>query len=170
MTKEESIKLSPSDLHPDRVLPIASYEDVNYPESDPPHNVYDLEDCADRVEMFFKELEIAKASLDGHGIHWPVNLDRWAPRQRYKSEDDLGDGRRTPPSVPWGLHCAYYNDNKPHQLYHAWHGDEGTDGVVSQGEIVILLRCMKGRLASPALCMHNIPVRLLLVASIFRVI
>ena len=106
-----------------------------------------------------------KASVDGYGYKWPVNSSIWAPRELCKYED-LRGGSTMPPSVPWVLHHAYYNDNKPHQLYHARHGDEGKDGVISRGELEILLTCMKGRMASPALCMHSLPVRLLPVSSI----
>ena len=52
MTMGELAKLRPSDPHG----PFTSYEDVEYPESDPPHNVFELEGCAYRVELFFKEL------------------------------------------------------------------------------------------------------------------
>ncbi len=169
MTKEEFTKLSPSDPEPDPDLPFVTYEEVEYPESDPPHNVFDLKDCAFRVEIFFKELQMRKASMDGYGTEWPVKASIWVPRQLCKYED-LRGGSRMPPSVPWVLHRAYYNDNKPHQLYHALHGDEGKDGVVSRSELEIMVTCMIGRMASPALCMHNIPVRLVHVSSIFRAI
>ena len=162
MTLGEFAKLRPSDPHG----PFTSYEDVEYPESDPPHNVFELEDCAYRVEMFFKELQVAKVSIDGRGYAWPDDSSLWVPREKYKYED-LGKGSRMPPSVPWSLDRAYYNDDKPHQLYHACHGDEGSDGNISQSELEILVRCMKGRMTDQTLCMHNIPVSLRPVASTF---
>ena len=162
MTMAEFAKLRPSE--PSR--PFILYEDVEFPDSDPPHNVFDLEDCAYRIEIFFKELQVAKISMDGRGFAWPNDSSLWVPREKYRYED-LSEESRMPPSVSWYLHRAYYNDDKPHQLYHACHGDEGSDGDIARSELEILVRCMKGRMADRTLCMHNIPVRLLPVASIF---
>ena len=125
MTEEEFTKLSPSDPEPDPDLPFVTYEEVEYPDSDPPCHFSDFDRSAFRVEIFFKELQIRKASMDGYGTEWPVNASIWVPRRLFKCED-LRGGSGTPDfPLPWSLHRAYYNDNKPHQLYHALHGDEG---------------------------------------------
>lgn len=162
MTEEELAHLRPSDPIPDEAIP---YEDVEYPESAQPQNVFDLESSGVRIEEWFHELQERKVSIDGCGCIWPEGSSSWAPRELFKYED-LCHGRRNPPHVPWTLSGAYYNDDQPHQIYHAWHGDEGREGIILRSELQILIRCMKGRMADPALCMHNVPVRSSLVSML----
>ncbi|KAF6227637.1 hypothetical protein HO173_012077 [Letharia columbiana] len=157
MTEEELAHLRPSDPIPDEAIP---YEDVEYPESAQPQNVFDLESSGVRIEEWFHELQKRKVSIDGCGCIWPEGSSSWAPRELFKYEY-LSRGRRNPPHVPWTLSGAYYNDDQPHQIYHAWHGDEGREGIILRSELQILIRCMKGRMADPALCIHNVPVLLL---------
>ena len=153
MTEEKFAKLRPSDPLEEN----EPYEAAEYPDSAPPRDVFDLEDSALTIELWFKELQRRKVSEDGCGIDWPENSSVWVPREKFPYED-LYEGSRLPPSVPCQLFSAYFNDDKPHQVYHAWHGDEGREGVILRSEIQILVRCMKGRMADPMLCVHNIPV------------
>ena len=60
MTEEDFTKLSPSDPDPDPELPFISYEDVEYPESDPPYNVVAFDHCAFRVEQFLRNFKCGK--------------------------------------------------------------------------------------------------------------
>ena len=155
MREEDFATLKPSD--PDE--PIILYEDVEYPGSAPPRNVFDREDSAFAIEHWFQELQKRKVSVDGDGCEWPEGLSRWVPREKYSFEN-LRNGSRMPPSVPRELSSAYYNDDQPHQIYHACHADEAREGIVLRSELQILIRCMMGRVADPALCIHNVPVRL----------
>lgn len=164
MKAEDFVNLTPSEPLRRVVVP---YEDIEYPDSDPPSNVWDFEECAYKIYLFFDELQVRKFSSDGYGITWPTSSSIWIPREKYKWEEELHVGDRTPPSVPFTLHRPYYNGDKPHQVYYAWHGDEGRNGVIQRSELQILIRCMKGRIADRKLCMHTIPVRFPQFTSIF---
>ena len=140
--------------------PFRQYEDVDYPDSDPPCHTFDWERCAFKIATFFEELNIRKASKDGKGITWPERSSCWGARELYPYEKALRVGNRTHPSVPFTLGYAFWNsDGKPHQVVYAWHADEGRDGALSRSETLILMRCMRGSIARRELCMHNIPVR-----------
>ena len=148
--------------------PIIMYEDVAYPNTDPPHNVFDFEECAYEIAIFFEKLHVRKVSTDGYGLRWREGLSFWGARDLYPYEKSLHVGNRMLPSVPFTLEYAFYNDDKPHQVVYAWHGDEGRDGVIQRSELQILMRCMKGSIAQQKLCMHNIPVRSIPTASPLR--
>ena len=141
------------------IEPIRLYEDVDYPDSDPPRHTMDFEDCAYQIVTFFEELHLRKVSTDGYGIHWALGLSSWGARELYPYEKMLRVGNRTPPSIPFTLEYAFFNDDKPHQVIYVWHGDEGRDGVILKSELQILMRCMRGSILRQNLCMHNIPVR-----------
>ena len=155
MKAEEFVNLKPSKPY----TVVVPYEDIEYPDSDPPYNVFGFEECAYKIETFFEELQTGKFSSDGYGITWPTSSSIWIPREKYKWEEELHVGNRMLPSVPFTLERPYYNGDKPHQVYYAWHGDEGRNGVIQRSELQILIRCMKGRIADRKLCMHTIPVR-----------
>ena len=164
MKREEFANLRPTAP----LEPIRSYEDVDYPDSDPPSHTIDFERCAYQIATFFEEIHMRKVSTDGYGIHWPKGLSCWGARELYPYEKVLHVGNRNLPSVPFTLEYAFYNDDKPHQVVYAWHGDEGRDGVIQRSELQILTRCMKGSIAQQKLCMHNIPVRFIPTASPLR--
>lgn len=153
MTEEDFANLTPSDPLED----MEPYEATESPDSAPPRTVFELERSAIEIELWFKELQRRKVSEDGCGCAWPDNSSAWVPREKFRFEDLYG-GSRMPPSVPWRLFSAYYNDDKPHQIYHAWHGDEGREEAILRSELQILIRCMKGRMADSALSVHNVPV------------
>lgn len=153
MTTEEFAKLRPSDP----IEPYTSYEDTAFPDSDPPSNVFDFEECALRIVAFFRDLQRRKVSCDGCGIDWPESSSVWIPRDLHRYEY-IHNGYRVLPSVPYTLVKAYYCGDKPHQVYYAWHGDEGREGVISRSEIEILIKCMKVAIADPEFCVHNVPV------------
>lgn len=155
MTEERFAELRPSNP----LEEMEPYEAADYPDSGPARNVWDLEDSGLAIEMWFQELQERKISVDGCGCVWPKGSSAWVPREMFNYED-LHCESSIPPSVPWRLSSAYYNNHKPHQIYHASHGDEGREGIILRSEIQILIRCMKGRMADPALCVHNVPVRL----------
>ena len=155
MKEEDFANLRPTEP----LEPIRLYEDVDYPDSDPPRHTIDFERCAYQIVTYFEELHFRKVSTDGYGIHWSVGLSSWGARELHPYEKILHVGNRTPPSVPFTLEYAFYNDDKPHQVIYAWHGDEGRDGVILKSELQILMRCMRGSILRQNLCMHNIPVR-----------
>ena len=66
----------------------------------------------------------------------------------------LFDRNNSPP-----VYRAYHKVDKPHQVYLGTHGNAGREGVILRSELQILIRCMKGRMADPALCVHSVPVR-----------
>lgn len=130
MTEEEFADLTPSDP----LEEAEPYEAGDYPDSDPPHNVWDLEDSVIAIELWFKELQKRKESEDGCGCVWPESSPAWTPREMFGYED-LHGGSRMPGSVPWRLYSAYHKDDKPHQVYLATHRDEGREGVILRSEI-----------------------------------
>ena len=149
--------------------PTTRYEDVDYPDSDPPRHTIDFERCSFQIATFFEELNVRKASSDGVGIHWPKSSSCWGARDLFPYEKVLHVGNRNPPSVPFTLEYAFLNnDDKPHQVVYAWHGDEGRDGVIQRSELQILMKCMRGSIARRELCMHNIPVRFIPITSPLR--
>lgn len=149
-----------ADLRPSNPLePFTVYENVENPDSDPPSNVFELERCAREVESWFFHLQRSRVAQDGHGCIWPEDAGVWVPRQLRKYED-LYQGSRMSPAVPWEVTRAKSNNsNKPHQIYHVWHGDEGKEGVILRSELEILIRTMKGRMTDAAFCTHTVPVR-----------
>ena len=165
MKRDEFANLRPSAP----LEPLKLYEDLAYPNTDPPHNVFDFEECAYQIAIFFEELHMRKVSIDGYGIRWRKGLSFWRARELHQYEKVLHVGNRIPPSVPFTLQYAFYNDDKPHQVVYAWHGDEGRDGVIQRSELQILMRCVRGSIAQQKLCMHNIPVRSIPTASPLRV-
>ena len=131
MKEEDFAKLRPTAP----IEPIRLYEDVDYPDSDPPYNVFGFEKCAYQIAIFFEELHVRRVSTDGYGIHWAFGLSKWGARELHPYEKVLRVGKRTPPSVPFTLEYAFFNDDKPHQVLYAWHGDEGTEGVILKSEL-----------------------------------
>ena len=153
---EDFAKLMPTEPDDQDFVP---YEQVEPPKSAAPHSIWGRERSAREILQWFEELQYRKVSVDGRGFFWPCGASSWAPRNKLKYEN-LYDYARTPPSVPWYLFNVYTNDDKPHHIYHAWHGDEGKDGAILQSELFIIARCMKGRMAAPTFCDHNVPVSL----------
>lgn len=153
MTAEQLASLSPS-------KPLGTYvpyEHVEFLASTPPKNVGDREDSAIAIELWFHELREWKLSRDGCGSVWPKSSSAWVPRDKF-DEEDLYNSSRKPPSVSYQLFRAYSNYGHPHQVYHAWHGDEGREGIILRSEVQILISCMAGRMSDPALCVHKVPV------------
>ena len=154
LSQETFADLRPTEPDEDFV----SYEAVEYPQSPPPRNIRECERSARDILKWFKELQSRKVSVDGCGFSW-AGGHSWTPRNKLKYEELYGYDR-TPPSVPWFLWSVYENNGMPHHIYYAWHGDEGREGSILRSELYIIARCMKGRMAAPALCIHNVPVSL----------
>lgn len=55
------------------IEPTESYEDVEYPNHDPPSNNFGFEDCAYAIARFFDMLGERKTSEGGDGFSWPPN-------------------------------------------------------------------------------------------------
>lgn len=157
MTEEAFAQLRPSDPGESST----TYEDVENPDSDPPTNVLEFDHCACEVESWFYLLRRSRVTEDRHGCMWPKGSGLWVPRQLRKYED-LYQGSRMWPAVPWEVTRTYDNTSqKPHQVYHIWHGDEGKEGIILRSELVILIKIMRGRMTDPAFCTHIVPVSLL---------
>lgn len=109
------------------------------------------------IDLWFQELRDRKIAVDGVGFEWPEGSAAWVPREKYPYED-LYAGNSMLPNVPYYLSSAYYNDGNPHQVYHAWFGDEGREGVLLRSEIQILLRCIRGRMSDHQFHTQNVPV------------
>ena len=142
------------------IEPIESYEDVEYPNNDPPSNVVGFNTCGYAIARFFDTLGERKITEDGHGISWPKNPPSWVPRTKYLFED-LHMGTRMPSSVPYEVESFFHynsDERKPHRVYYMWHADEGREGVIQRSELEVFLRCIMTTVHSAKLCMHNIPV------------
>ncbi|CAF9935697.1 MAG: hypothetical protein ALECFALPRED_006523 [Alectoria fallacina] len=112
MTEEEFADLTPSDP----LEEAEPYEAGDYPDSDPPHNVWDLEDSVIAIELWFKELQKRKESEDGCGCVWPESSPAWTPREMFGYED-LHGGSRMPgvttlhPRPKARIMIAHFNTN-----------------------------------------------------------
>ena len=152
MEEDDFKKLQPSDP----LEPFTTYDGLEPPNSDPPRNVWELEDCAANIAVWFSELRDCRVSEDGCGIAWPDTPCTWYPRERNKYEYDLYSGSKL--TVPWQLSAAYYTGYDPHHVYHAWFGDDCQDGNVLRSELQILIRCSRSRMQLSYLCEYNFPV------------
>ena len=142
------------------IEPFESYEDVEYPDDDPPYNVFGFKTCGYAIARFFDTLQDRKISEDGHGISWPQNPPSWVPGTKYLFED-LHKGTPIPSPVMYRVESFFHyhsDEDKPHRVYYMWHADEGREGVIQRSELEVFLRCIMSTIVSPKLCMHNIPV------------
>lgn len=146
------MKLEPSDP----MDPIITYNGVEPPNSDPPRKVWELENCAARIVLWFSELRDSKVSEDGNGIAWPETAGTCYPRERSKSEYDLYSGSKL--TVPWQLSAAHWTGYDTHHVYHAWSRDDCQDGNVLRSELQILIGCIRSRMQLSYLCEYYFPV------------
>ena len=170
MEQENLLNLTPTDPLEGFTL----YEDVKYPNADPPDYLSDLEDAAEEIPAFFKKLNEAKCSEDGRGFAYVKDPSIWEPHATRGFETYLCQWGRPDAATPIHelSHVFHNNDpnRKSHRVYFAWHGDEGKDRVIQRSEAQILITGIKGTMNQPHLCMHNVPVRVPPSASPLRAI
>ena len=156
MEKEDFVNLKPTE--PLESPP--SYDDVEYPNAAPPEVIYDIERAASQTAEFFKTLLRRKSSDEGCGFFYSDSPSIWVPRELRQFERRTCQIGRPDHKTPiFYLSHAFSQQDKPHQVYYAWHGDEGEEGVVSRNELEILIRGIMGTMSVRKLCMHNVPVR-----------
>ena len=91
----------------DPIEPIELYEDVEYPNNNPPIHDFQFKDCGYAIIRFFDILQARRISEDGRGILITATPPSWGPFTKYTFEN-LYKGDPMPSSVQYRVESVFF--------------------------------------------------------------